>query len=114
MAGFLTSRQTHKPGGLPGLALRAVALAALVLICGPAFGQGATPPLKATASAAFVVNADTGQVLYEKNADKAFRILSITKLITAYVLVQRLGGQLSDTVTITEAHLTSGATAGLS
>ena len=60
-----------------------------------------------------MVNADTGKPLYLKNDNKAVRILSITKLITAYVLVQRLGGQLSDTVTITQAHLTSGSTAGL-
>ena len=33
--------------------------------------------------------------------------------MTAYVLVQRLGGQLSDTVTITQAHLVPGSTAGL-
>jgi D-alanyl-D-alanine carboxypeptidase len=34
-------------------------------------------------------------------------------LTTAYVLVQPLGRQLSDAVTMTQAHLVSGATAGL-
>jgi serine-type D-Ala-D-Ala carboxypeptidase (penicillin-binding protein 5/6) len=66
-----------------------------------------------TASSVFVVNADTGQVLYQKNPDKMYRILSITKLVTAYVLMQRLGGELSDQVTVTQADLVPGSTAGL-
>lgn len=75
--------------------------------------QAKAPPPKVTASSVFVVNADTGQVLYQRNPDKAYRILSITKLITAYVLMQRLGGELSDEVTVTQAYLVPGSTAGL-
>ncbi len=75
--------------------------------------QAAKAPPEVTASSVFVVNADTGQVLYAKNPDKVFRILSITKLITAYLLVQRLGGELSDQVTIAQADLVPGSTAGL-
>ena len=96
-----------------GFAVGAAAIAAVALISGQAFGQGAIAPPQVTASSVYVLNADTGQALYQKNEDKAFRILSITKLITAYVLVQRQGGQLSDTATITQAHLTSGSTVGL-
>ena len=66
-----------------------------------------------TASAVYVLNADTGQTLYQKNESKVFRILSITKLVTAYVLTQRAGGQLDDSVTITQADLVPGSTAGL-
>ena len=109
----LPSDRGERRGPLAGFALRAGAIAACVLIGGQAFGQQPIAPPKVTASAVFVLNADTGQPLYEKNANKALRILSITKLITAYVLVQRPGGQLSDTVTITQAHLVPGATAGL-
>jgi serine-type D-Ala-D-Ala carboxypeptidase (penicillin-binding protein 5/6) len=98
---------------LAGFALRAGALTAALLISGQAPGQEAIAPLQLTASSVYVLNADTGQTLYQKNETKPFRILSITKLITAYVLVQRLGGQLSDTVTITQGDLTSGSTAGL-
>jgi serine-type D-Ala-D-Ala carboxypeptidase (penicillin-binding protein 5/6) len=108
-----TSDRGEKRGPLPGFALRAAAIAAVALISGHAFGQDAIAPPKVTASAVFVLDADTGQPLYRKNEDKAFRILSITKLITAYVLVQRLGGQLSDTETITQADLVPGSTAGL-
>lgn len=109
----LPSERGEKRGRLAGFALGAGAIAALVLFGGQAFGPQAIAPPNVTASAVFVLNADTGQSLYQKNENKAFRILSITKLITAYVLVQRLGGQLSDTVTITQAHLVPGSTAGL-
>jgi len=93
--------------------LASLALAATLLIGGQAFAQAAKAPPEVTASSVFVVNADTGQVLYAKNPDKVFRILSITKLITAYLLMQRLGGELSDQVTIAQADLVPGSTAGL-
>ncbi|MGH6748369.1 MAG: D-alanyl-D-alanine carboxypeptidase family protein, partial [Methyloceanibacter sp.] len=90
-----------------------LALAAALLIGGQAFGQAAKAPPGVTASSVFVINADTGQVLYAKNPDKVFRLLSITKLITAYLLMQRLAGELSDQVTVTEPDLVPGSTAGL-
>ncbi len=93
--------------------LAGLALTAALLICGHAFGQQVAAPPEVTASSVFVVNADTGEVLYQKNPDKVFRILSITKLVTAYVLMQRLGGELSDEVTVTQADLVPGSTAGL-
>ncbi len=100
-------------GGVVGIALGAAALAAATLTGGRAFGQQTKAPLEVTATSVFVVDADTGQVLYTKNPDKVYRILSITKLITAYVLMQRLGGELSDQVTVTQADLVPGSTAGL-
>jgi serine-type D-Ala-D-Ala carboxypeptidase (penicillin-binding protein 5/6) len=59
------------------------------------------------------MNAETGQVLYSKNPDKVFRILSLTKLVTAYVLMDRMGDRLSETVTVNWPHLTTGSSAGL-
>jgi len=88
-------------------------IAASALIAGQASGQQALAVPKVTATSVFVLNADTGQPLYLKGENKRFRILSLTKLITAYVLMERLGGRLSDTVTITQAHLARGSTAGL-
>lgn len=70
-------------------------------------------PPKVTATSVYVLNADTGQPLYAKNPDKVFRLLSLTKLVTAYILVDRLGDRLSETVTIDGPHLTGGSTAGL-
>jgi D-alanyl-D-alanine carboxypeptidase len=95
------------------LTFGAMALAATVLLGGNALGQDAKAPPEVTATSVFVVNADTGQVLYAKNPDKVYRTLSITKLITAYVLMQRLGSELSDQVTVTQADLVPGSTAGL-
>jgi D-alanyl-D-alanine carboxypeptidase (penicillin-binding protein 5/6) len=101
-------------GTLSALLFRAGVIAAAVLVHCHAFAQEALAPPPVTASSVYVVNAETGQPLYRKNEDKIFRILSITKLITAYVLVQRMDGELSDAVTITQGDLTSGSTAGLS
>ncbi len=102
-----------KCGRLAAFTLGAAALAALLLFGGEAFGEAAIAPPEVTASAVYVLNADTGQTLYQKNESKVFRILSITKLVTAYVLMQRAGGQLDDSVTITQADLVPGSTAGL-
>jgi D-alanyl-D-alanine carboxypeptidase len=55
-----------------------------------ALGQSAKALPKVTATSVFVMDADTGQVLYAKNPDKVFRILSLTKLVTAYILVDHL------------------------
>jgi D-alanyl-D-alanine carboxypeptidase len=94
-------------------AAAAIALAILALFGDPQFAEAAVVPPQATASSVCVLNADTGQVLYQKNDGKPFRILSVTKLVTAYVLVQRMGGELDDQVTVTQADLVPGSTAGL-
>jgi D-alanyl-D-alanine carboxypeptidase (penicillin-binding protein 5/6) len=83
------------------------------LIGGQAFGQQAKAPPEVTATSVFVMNADTGQTLYAKNPDKVFRLLSLSKLVTAYVLLDHMGDRLSETVTIDSPHLTGGSTAGL-
>ncbi len=93
--------------------LIAGAIAAAALIGGQALAQAVKAPPDVSATSVFVVNADTGQVLYAKNENKVFRILSLTKLVTAYVLVDHMGDRLSETVTINWPHLTRGSTAGL-
>lgn len=70
-------------------------------------------PPQVTAKSVYVLNADTGETLYRKGDGKAVRLHSLTKLITAYVLMQRMDGRLSETVTIGANHLTTGASAGL-
>ena len=95
----------------PAVGLLAGIAAMSALMGGQALGQ--QPPPKVTASSVFVMNADTGQVLYAKNENKVFRSLSLTKLITARVLIDRMGDRLAETVTIAPAHLVRGSTAGL-
>ena len=70
-------------------------------------------PRSASATSVFVMNATTGEVLYEKNPDEVFRTLSLTKLVTAYILVDRMGDRLSETIEISAPHLTGGSSANL-
>ncbi|MBR4211971.1 MAG: D-alanyl-D-alanine carboxypeptidase, partial [Oscillibacter sp.] len=60
-----------------------------------------TPPARAletSATAAILLDASTGQVLYEKNPDKQMLIASTTKIMTALVALR--DGKLTDTVTV--------------
>lgn len=85
----------------------------VTLFGGRAVSQEPAAPPNVTATSVFVMNADTSQVLYAKNPDKVFRILSLTKLVTAYILVDQMGDRLSETVEIDRPHLTGGSSAGL-
>ena len=61
-----------------------------------------------SAAAAILVDADSGRVLYEQNADARMLIASTTKIMTALVAIQE--GDLSDVVTVKrEATLTEGS-----
>ena len=93
--------------------LASLALAAALLTGSPTLSQDVKAPPDVTAKSVFVVNADTGKVLYEKNPDEVFRILSLTKLVTAYILVDQMGDRLAETVTINWPHLAGGSSAEL-
>ena len=54
--------------------------------------------LETSATAAILLDASTGNVLYEKNADKQMLIASTTKIMTALVALR--DGKLTDTVTV--------------
>ena len=88
-------------------------LAAAALTTSHAPGQQPKSPPPVTAKSVYVLNADTGEVLYRKGDNKAVRLHSLTKLITAYVLMQQMDGRLAETVTIAPKHLTTGSSAGL-
>ena len=51
-----------------------------------------TPPDKVQAVAALLMDAKTGQVLYARNPDKRLLPASTTKLMTALIVRERLGG----------------------
>ena len=64
------------------------AAAALILIAGIMFPAFASPTqielgVEVTATAAYIVNEDTGRVIYEKNADKRIAPASTTKIMSA-------------------------------
>lgn len=54
-----------------------------------------------SAASAILVDADSGRVLYEQNADAKMLIASTTKILTALVAIRE--GNLSDTVTVSRA-----------
>ena len=61
-----------------------------------------------SAAATILVDADSGRVLYEQNADARMLIASTTKILTALVAIRE--GDLSDVVTVKrEVTLTEGS-----
>ncbi len=66
---------------------------------------GAAPALETSAKQAYLLDFDTGAVLFEKNADAPIAPASMTKMMTLYLLFQRLregGLSLDDTMLVTE------------
>jgi D-alanyl-D-alanine carboxypeptidase (penicillin-binding protein 5/6) len=58
-------------------------------------------PPRISAAAAILVDLDTGQVLYRKRADRPRPVASLTKIMTALVVLEE--GNLSDTVVVGRA-----------
>jgi len=67
-------------------------LAAVLCLCVPA------EAVETSATAAILIDADSGRVLYEKQADRQMLIASTTKIMTALVALEE--GELSETVTV--------------
>lgn len=60
---------------------------------------GSFPQVEVSAKAAILMNADTGAVLWEKNAHLPLYPASITKMITALYAIEKKGHALDDLVT---------------
>jgi D-alanyl-D-alanine endopeptidase (penicillin-binding protein 7) len=88
--------------------IRAAALAAAMLWAAPVVHAGDAPKLRS--AAALIVDAETGEVLYDKNATAVVPIASITKLMTAIVVLDA-GLPLDEPVTITREDLANTRTA---
>ena len=76
-------------------------LMALLLVCGSIPAQAAAPEL--TSQSACVMDADTGEILYEKNAQQELPMASVTKTMTALVVLEH--GDLTATTTATAEAL---------
>ncbi len=76
----------------------------VILLCTVA-AYGAAPSLSATA--AVLMDADTGEILYEKNADKQMLIASTTKIMTALVALEHAA--LQQEVVVTQNHMVEGS-----
>ena len=63
--------------------------------------------LEVSATAAVLMDADTGQILYDKAGTRQMRIASTTKIMTALVALEQ--GALDDTVTVGSQHMAEGS-----
>lgn len=82
----------------------------VLVILAALFGMfpGRMAAVDTSATAAILIDADSGRVLYEHNADARMLIASTTKILTALVALQN--GALSDVVTVSrEAAATEGS-----
>ena len=66
-----------------------------------------TEALEVSATAAILMDADTGEVLFEKNADRKMLIASTTKILTALVVLEH--ARLDEVVTIQSSHMAEGS-----
>ena len=60
-----------------------------------------------SAAAAILMDADSGEILYEKDAARKMRIASTTKIMTALVVLEH--ARLTDTITVTNDHMVEGS-----
>lgn len=63
--------------------------------------------LGVSATAAVLMDADSGELLYEKNAERQMLIASTTKIMTALVVLDH--GGLQRTVTVKQSHMVEGS-----
>ena len=80
--------------------LCAVLLAAGTVIC-------YAEEVSTSATAAVLMDAGTGEVLYAHNADRQMLIASTTKIMTALVALEQ--GQLQKEVTVQQRHMAEGS-----
>ncbi|CRX37831.1 D-alanyl-D-alanine carboxypeptidase family protein [Estrella lausannensis] len=70
----------------------------LLTLCFPSFAYGGKLQVAVNAESAILINADTGAILYEKNADRPQYPASITKIATCLFALHALGNKLEDVV----------------
>ena len=63
--------------------------------------------VQVSATAAILMDADSGEILYEKDGARRMRIASTTKILTALVVLDH--AQLTDTITVTTDHMVEGS-----
>ena len=90
----------------------AVLLAAVISTFYCTVSTAATEMPEVTAKGAVVINADTGEVLFRKNADKRLPMASTTKIMTTILAIEH--GRLDEQFTVdSHAVKTEGSSMGL-
>ena len=80
-------------------------LMAMMLLCGYAQASPLEDgtPMELTSPSAMLVEADTGTVIFEKNADESRQVASVTKLMTLLICFEKLAAgeiHLEDAIVI--------------
>ena len=78
----------------------------LVFSASSTFAQSADP-LRLQVEAAVLIDADTGKVLYQKNADQPLAMASMSKILTEYLILEAINNQQiswEDTTSISGMH----------
>lgn len=83
--------------------LRGLWVLCLIFCITPAVAEA----LEVSATAAVLMDADMGQVLYEKNGDRQMLIASTTKIMTALVVLEH--AVPDDVITVTPDHMAEGS-----
>ena len=83
--------------------LRCLWVLCLIFCITPAVAEA----LEVSATAAVLMDADMGQVLYEKNGDRQMLIASTTKIMTALVVLEHAAPD--DVITVTPDHMAEGS-----
>lgn len=83
--------------------LRGLWVLCLIFCITPAVAEA----LEVSATAAVLMDADMGQVLYEKNGDRQMLIASTTKIMTALVVLEHAAPD--DVITVTPDHMAEGS-----
>ena len=83
--------------------LRGLWVLCLIFCVTPAVAEA----LEVSATAAVLMDADMGQVLYEKNGDRQMLIASTTKIMTALVVLEHAAPD--DVITVTPDHMAEGS-----
>lgn len=83
--------------------LRGLWVLCLIFCITPAVAEA----MEVSATAAVLMDADMGQVLYEKNGDRQMLIASTTKIMTALVVLEHAAPD--DVITVTPDHMAEGS-----
>lgn len=83
--------------------LRGLWVLCLIFCITPAVAEA----LEVSATAAVLMDADMGRVLYEKNGDRQMLIASTTKIMTALVVLEHAAPD--DVITVTPDHMAEGS-----
>ena len=83
--------------------LRGLWVLCLIFCITPAVAEA----VEVSATAAVLMDADMGQVLYEKNGDRQMLIASTTKIMTALVVLEHAAPD--DVITVTPDHMAEGS-----